>query len=200
MSLARLPRRGGALCLDFVNTVDPRYGDERTEYLPDYAALVDWSVWVGALPAERRDALLAALDGEAVFRRAHALRERLHALLGPRRAAGALPGFNREARAGALPGFNRELQRLGRHAALRPAGDRYALGWESAGTAERLLWPVVRSAAELMIAPALDRVRECDGENCGWLFLDTSKAGRRRWCSMEICGNRAKARRHRARA
>ena len=187
MSLARLPRRGGALCLDFVNTIDPRYGDDRIEYVGDYAALVDWSVWVGALPAGRRDALLAADGGDAALARAHALRERLHALLGPRRDAQALAGFNGE------------LRRLGRHAELRPAGERYALGWEATGAADELLWPVVRSAAELMVSPALDCVRECDGENCGWLFLDTSKAGRRRWCSMEICGNRAKARRHRAR-
>jgi predicted RNA-binding Zn ribbon-like protein len=42
-------------------------------------------------------------------------------------------------------------------------------------------------------------VKECDGHDCGWLFLDTSKAGRRRWCSMDVCGNRAKAQRYRRR-
>jgi predicted RNA-binding Zn ribbon-like protein len=63
----------------------------------------------------------------------------------------------------------------------------------------RLLWPVARSAAELLTSPDRQLVRECLGDNCGWLFLDTSKNHRRTWCSMQGCGNRAKARRHYAR-
>ena len=41
----------------------------------------------------------------------------------------------------------------------------------------------------------MDRLRMCQGTNCSWLFIDTSKAGRRRWCDMAVCGNTAKARR-----
>ena len=41
-----------------------------------------------------------------------------------------------------------------------------------------------------------DKVRRCANPECGWLFLDDSRAGKRRWCSMLACGNRAKARRH----
>src|SRR5258708_7059779 len=53
------------------------------------------------------------------------------------------------------------------------------------------------SARELATALArLDRVRRCANPECGWLFLDDSRAGKRRWCSMSACGNRAKARRH----
>ncbi len=48
----------------------------------------------------------------------------------------------------------------------------------------------------LTAAQELERVELCPGEDCGWLFLDESKNRRRRWCSMETCGNRAKARRH----
>jgi predicted RNA-binding Zn ribbon-like protein len=44
-----------------------------------------------------------------------------------------------------------------------------------------------------------DRVRICDNETCRWIFYDESRAGRRRWCDMASCGNRAKAARHRAR-
>jgi predicted RNA-binding Zn ribbon-like protein len=59
------------------------------------------------------------------------------------------------------------------------------------------MWPVVHSAAELLTSPHLDRVRQCaDDRGCGFLFFDTSRNGSRRWCSMESCGNRAKARRH----
>jgi predicted RNA-binding Zn ribbon-like protein len=51
-------------------------------------------------------------------------------------------------------------------------------------------------AGDLLAGPRLDRVRRCANPECGWLFLDDSRAGKRRWCSMQSCGNRAKARRH----
>jgi predicted RNA-binding Zn ribbon-like protein len=189
-----LPRLGGVLCLDFVNTIDPWYGDDRVEYLVDYPSLVEWALWAGALPAGRRDELLAADDRDAdvVFQRARALRDELHVLLGPQRRSPVTET--------ALSGFNRELRRLAGHAELRSSGGRYAARWDGTATPEAVLWPVVESATALMLSPRVERVRECDGHDCGWLFLDTSKAGRRRWCSMEICGNRAKSQRYRSRA
>jgi len=57
---------------------------------------------------------------------------------------------------------------------------------------------VAHSALDLLRSPMHGRIRECAGAGCGWLFVDTSKAARRRWCSMESCGNRAKVQRHRA--
>jgi predicted RNA-binding Zn ribbon-like protein len=75
-----------------------------------------------------------------------------------------------------------------------------AFRWKWVGTDEVLdsmLWPVLHSAAELLISKKLYRVKDCEG--CGWLFLDTTKSGRRRWCDMRICGNRAKSKRHYAR-
>ena len=186
MDLATLPRRGGHLALDFVNTIDPRHGDERVEYLGDYCALVEWAAWVGVL--DERDDLLAAAgsrEATAVHRRALRLREGLYALLRPAHDGGAAAAVTRE------------LRQAAAHASLRPSGTGYEVVFEGDGL-DRMLWPVVRSAAELAASPALRRVRECAGVDCGWLFLDTSKAGRRRWCSMEVCGNRAKARRYRA--
>ncbi|MCB0153982.1 MAG: CGNR zinc finger domain-containing protein, partial [Anaerolineae bacterium] len=52
------------------------------------------------------------------------------------------------------------------------------------------------SAAELLTSDRLNRVGQCAGESCGWLFLDTTRNHSRRWCEMEHCGNRAKAKRH----
>ena len=69
--------------------------------------------------------------------------------------------------------------------------------WDWAGDAamlDRMLWPVARSAAELLSSAQLDRARQCADEKCGWLFLDMSRNRSRRWCSMEYCGNRNKAR------
>ena len=63
-------------------------------------------------------------------------------------------------------------------------------------TALSLLAPVLWSAGDLLADRKLERVRRCANPECGWLFLDDSRAGKRRWCSMQSCGNRAKARRH----
>ncbi len=62
---------------------------------------------------------------------------------------------------------------------------------------ETLLARLAQSAADLLGNPGrLARVRVCEGEGCGWLFVDDSRSARRRWCSMSDCGNRAKARAH----
>ena len=61
---------------------------------------------------------------------------------------------------------------------------------------DTVLWPIAKSAADLLTSDRLACVRECAAQNCGWLFMDNSPNQRRRWCNMKICGNRAKARRH----
>jgi predicted RNA-binding Zn ribbon-like protein len=64
---------------------------------------------------------------------------------------------------------------------------------------ERPLWSIIRSAAELLTAGPLDRVKMCPGHACGWMFLDETRNGRRRWCEMQVCGSRAKMHRFRQR-
>jgi predicted RNA-binding Zn ribbon-like protein len=60
-----------------------------------------------------------------------------------------------------------------------------------------ILWPIARHAAQLLTSDQAARVRECeDDRGCGYLFIDQTKNHSRRWCSMESCGNRAKAKRH----
>lgn len=61
---------------------------------------------------------------------------------------------------------------------------------------DTVLWAVARSAAELLVAPELDRLRICRNYDCRWMFLDMSKNRSRRWCSMDSCGNVVKQRRH----
>lgn len=58
---------------------------------------------------------------------------------------------------------------------------------------------IARDAVDLFGGPLAARIRVCSAENCGLLFVDASRPGRRRWCSMEVCGNRAKIRGHRGR-
>ena len=185
------------LCLDFVNTVDPRHRPPKLEYLESYDALVDWAVHAGALtaPAARALAVLASqhpTTAKRVHARAIALREALYQILAP-----AIRANHPQA---PLAVLNAELQHSMTAAILEPDPDGYRLGWSATDQLDQMLWPVVRSAADLLTSPSLDRVGECDGKGCGWLFVDTSKAGRRRWCSMAICGNRAKSSRHSERA
>lgn len=199
---------GGRLCLDFANTLDGRGSEAPEEYLRSYDALVRWARHADALPAERAERLRLAgehypAEAQAVLRRAAALREALFAVF-------AASSRNEVAPARDLALVNRELAEAMRRARLLPAaaaaGGGYHWEWPDEDDAERakdtlenVLWPIVRSAAELLTAPELALVRVCPGDNCGWLFLDTSKNHRRQWCSMEGCGNRAKARRHYAR-
>lgn len=204
---------GGHAVLDLANTVagrDPArpYGARGEapgrDKLPDYAAFVAWGragAENAATPlddAEEMDAL-ERLARRSPARAAEAL-ERLKRL---REAVFAI--FSSISDGGAAP--DAALQEL-RAAWLEAAGaarldagaDGYALAWSVARSAldlprHRAAW----QAVELLTSSELARVHRCDGDDCGWLFLDRSKAGRRRWCDMATCGNVAKARRHHAR-
>jgi predicted RNA-binding Zn ribbon-like protein len=170
----------GSLCLDFVNTVDPRHATPREEHLPDYAAVLDWARQAGieASPLPTKDASRA--HEEAI-----ALRETLYAI------------FAAVARGEAPP--EDALRHLNDELARRPRQITEGFAWTPSH--DDVLAPVVWSAAGLLTSGPLERVRECPGDDtCGWLFLDTSRNGSRRWCDMRTCGNRAKARRHYRRA
>ncbi len=82
------------------------------------------------------------------------------------------------------------------------AGAAYGLGWVPVAGTEalgRALWPLVRSAVDLLTSPDLERLKLCEADDCGWLFVDASRNRSRRWCDMSGCGNLAKVRRFRAR-
>jgi len=75
-----------------------------------------------------------------------------------------------------------------------------SLAWPpGVGLLARPLWTAARSAADLLIAGNVDRLKTCPSADCGWVFLDTTKSGTRRWCAMWACGSRAKARSYYAR-
>lgn len=198
---AALPRLlGGELVVDFVNTVDPRFAENRIEYLQGYVDLVAWAEYAAGLPADvaqrlrrkaRRDPAIAAAATDAAI----TLRESVHGLL-----SSAL--MHDKPRRADLATLNSWIGQTLNLRGLAPDADG-ALSWRWAEVPDRLdrpLWPVVLSAAELLTSERLRRLRRCAGDDgCGWLFLDQSKTGRRQWCSMQGCGNRAKARRHYAR-
>jgi predicted RNA-binding Zn ribbon-like protein len=96
-----------------------------------------------------------------------------------------------------LEALNEELASAMARSQVLPTDSGFTWVWAQGGKAlDSMLWPVARSAADLLTAGLLSSIRVCEGRDCGWLFLDTSRNRTRRWCDMKICGNRAKARRH----
>jgi predicted RNA-binding Zn ribbon-like protein len=189
---------GGAPCLDFANTSSGRGTPLRQEHLRSYDLLLVWSEHAGVISqAERRRlSRLAARRPRAaaqVLRRALALREAIHDVGGALARGAALPSA-------ALATINRELAAAMAQTRLRPTDDGVALDWAKApATLDCVLRPLVRSAAVLLLAPLRDRVKQCPGPGCGWVFLDMTKNRNRRWCEMEVCGSRSKVRRYRER-
>jgi predicted RNA-binding Zn ribbon-like protein len=103
-----------------------------------------------------------------------------------------------------LSALNRELSIALSHLRVMPADGAYGWDWDRSGDnggalLDSPLWPVAQSAAELLTSPKLGRVKLCAGEGCGWVFLDESRNGSRRWCDSRDCGNRERVRRHLAR-
>ena len=185
---------GGRLCLDFTNTVGSRGVLNERDRLKGYPELLWWGMRAGVLTEEQRRELMARMEqrpGEAeeVFRRAIGFREASWRLFR------ALED-DAEPDAADLAAVNGELARAMSHARLERTAEGFAWGWDDVPEADRVLWPVARSAAELLTSPELGRVGRCAAESCGWLYLDTSKNRSRRWCDMRDCGNRAKVRRH----
>jgi predicted RNA-binding Zn ribbon-like protein len=186
---------GGDLSLDLINTVDWTDRGPAHERLSDYLAMVEWAVAAGALDAAaagRLRRLAAARPREAARAHTHALRVRAQLrdlMAGGPEAAAARRALN--------PLLGDALGRL----ALAPAaGGAGRMRWEWTGLDTRLdavLWPVLRSAAELLVSDEADRIRTCGGPDCGWIYVDRSRNGLRRWCQMRTCGTREKSRRRR---
>ena len=99
-----------------------------------------------------------------------------------------------------LAAANHEIGNALGHARLVAGSGDFNWGWDDDSSLERPLWPIARSAADLISSPeALAQLRECASDTCEWLFLDRSRNHTRRWCAMNDCGARAKVRRFRQR-
>lgn len=187
----------GFLCLDFANTLDWHASEHPEEKLFNYGDLVTWTEEVGVLDASvaralRRRAEASEADAARVYERAIALREAIY------RIFSAIADRRSPAPAD-LALLNGALGPASAHHVIVETDDGFRWAWtESAeGELDQMLWPIVRSAADLLTSDDLDRVRECaDEQGCGFLFFDMSRNRSRKWCDMETCGNRAKARRH----
>ncbi|MFF2525987.1 CGNR zinc finger domain-containing protein [Streptomyces liangshanensis] len=181
----------GRVCLDLVATGEPApRGAERAERLDRAERLERWLVGSGLVP---EGTALVAVDAGWVGRFAD-LREGIDRLVRAeiegRDAGGALERVNALA-AGAPPGIR----------AVRDEDGGLVRVLAGEPGCDALLAAVARDAVDLLTDPAArSRLRQCDGDSCRRMYLDTSRGRRRRWCSSEVCGNRERVARHRRRA
>ena len=186
----------GELCLDFANTVEWHARNAPQERLKDYGSLVSRSREVGGVDDAgerrlRREAEENPGAARKALERAIAIREALY-----RTFVSLVHG--RPIDISDLELLNNALAEAYQHLRVVSSGD--GLDWQWAGKPQdlqQMLWPIVRSAADLLTSDRRSRLGQCaDDRGCGWLFLDASKNRSRRWCDMGDCGNRAKPRRH----
>ena len=193
---------GGRICLDFINTMGARrFGPNgemtiRDENLNDYLDMVAWALHAGVLnQAEARilmkEASLRPTEAARVFRLGLRLREALHGIF---RAA----LLEQPPKQGDLVVLNEELKlALGARQIVGTTSG-FVWRWHTTNTVlEKILWLVSESAAELLIDGDLSRLRQCNGDDCGWIFEDTTRNHSRHWCDKGDCGNRHRVRRFR---
>jgi predicted RNA-binding Zn ribbon-like protein len=184
--------RGGNLVLDFTNTVGNRLDpNSPRDYFQAYQDVLDWAE-VAGIPVKggTND------NGDTqVLRRAVRTRDLMYRVL-------ASEAEGRAPRLDDVRDFNQLLAHYSKAKVLvrkqRRDGPCYVWEWpQEMNPFDVFIATLLEEAASILASPAvLRRLRMCGDEKCGWLFLDRSRAARRRWCSMADCGNRAKARRH----
>ncbi len=182
-----LVRRDGALCAAFVNTASLK-----RRPLVTWQDLLAWARQcgvVGSGEAEELARVAAERPAEAAIavQVTRALRDRLERIL-VALAAGERPD------PADIAALNVHLAAASRTLAPAASGYRWVRN-HPGGPLERLLWPVLRSAAEVLASKYHRRVRRCGGHGCDLLFVDCSPGSPRKWCSRESCGDRARSRR-----
>jgi predicted RNA-binding Zn ribbon-like protein len=183
----------GHIALDFTNTVTAR-DTTPLDWLDGYPRLIEWAALAGLVDSRvaanlRSQSEDAPREAAAALTRARRLREALHdacvALLAKRAAPSA-----------ALDEIESAWKRAASRGRFASDGGRLKFEPDRQGSGLDLpLDLVVFTAVDLLGELDAKRTRVCRGHDCGWLFVDSSKSGRRVWCDMATCGNTAKSQR-----
>src|SRR5258706_12388917 len=174
----------GQLSLDFANPLDDRPSASPQEYLNSYDDLLAWSQQAQTVTDHeaqqlREEAEKHSAEASKVLQMAIVLREALFRIF-TAVAQGASPEDED------LKMLNSALSEAMCHVRIVPQTGGFQWNWTAdSGNLERVLWPVVRSAADLLTSDELSETRVCASENWEWLFLATSKHHRRRWRNMK---------------
>lgn len=182
---------GGKLCLDYVNTIHNRFEKPQRDYLQTSNDLINWSFQVGILNAKNhrvleKMALQEPTHAEAFFAEAIKLRRILYGLF-------HAIAQDKKVETGDLDAFNTFVSKSFSLLKIERQRGKFIEGWNlEPQDLHTIISLIVRDAYGLLLTDGHQRIRECP--KCGWLFFDSSKNGKRRWCSMETCGSRSKAR------
>ena len=200
-----LPSRAGSLdliaddlALNFANTESGRGFPSHQNHFRDAGNVVEWLRHAKALPVEEADWMRERMAENAhlaadLLAQAVTLREAIHDI-------GAAIGHGAKPPEAALASLSALHARCVAEAELAPGVASCRWQWSlRASPVEAALGPIALASVRLFTEGDFHRIRECGGHACGWLFYDRSKNNRRRWCEMEVCGNRAKQKRLAAR-
>lgn len=192
---------GGHPALDFVNSLDYRFGGrEPAELIANHGDLLRFAEQSGLIAPRQARELAKGTDpatAARVLSAAKGLREAMAAIFYAHVDRKAPP-------AASIRLLERHAIAAQRHKELQwvKSNGESALQWRWGRfekDAEIPVWLLAEQAMKLLTSDAMRKVRACEADTCRWLFLDTSRNGTRRWCKMEVCGNRMKARRFQAR-
>jgi predicted RNA-binding Zn ribbon-like protein len=183
----------GELALDFANTISGKGGPQQIEHLREPQHVVIWAQHAKVLtPRDVEIAFQSVKSDPALGLRllseAHKLREAIFSI-------GCALSERRKPDEACCRQLSTIYAQSLAAARLVPHGEGYVWTWDPRlGVAESILGPIAFSALTLLTQQDLSRIKRCEGDHCGWLFFDTTKNKRRRWCEMSVCGNRAKVR------
>jgi predicted RNA-binding Zn ribbon-like protein len=181
---------GGVLCLDFVNTVPDRMDGTNRDHLGNFNDLIYWAkkakiVDGNTLATLEKEGNLNDRKTRDFFSEAISLRSLIYSIFQPL-------AHQQKVKPADLESFNKFVTRYFSLLGLSTQKDKFVEKWNfESHPFYAVTGPIIKSAYELLLSDKLSRVKECG--NCGWLFLDTTKNGRRRWCSMQDCGSSVKA-------
>jgi predicted RNA-binding Zn ribbon-like protein len=180
--------------LNFVNTLDERFTDVPFERIPDYPSLLNFLEQAEIIDHDTKQALtriVEASNGSNVLATIMSFREDLFVLL--------------QSLVGNVPRDPEVLRRI--EVAIQDAlqartfvlnGPTFQWEWLEPHALLRPLWELATLTGELLVSGDVRRIKKCHSDTCGVFFLDKSRAGTRRWCSMSNCGNRNKVNRFRS--
>jgi len=177
----------GYPCLDFANTFDHRHTPPEYDFLSDRETVLKWGQKAGILTSNRPARVIPSARS---LKRIVQTRQQVFELFSP---------FTRSTlpKAEVVNAFSLRLQAFASKMTLAHSPGGYRMVCTAKDPLEQIECAILQSAITLLQSNQTDRIRECNG--CGWLFFDSTRNQSRRWCTMAICGNRAKARRHYAR-
>lgn len=173
---------GGNIALNFANTESGRNGPQHLNHIQSAADIVTW-----ARHAEVIDEAVAVGESDShLFSEACDLRQAIYEV-NSALAARKIPSAK----------FTQSLAKAHgktlRSATLTARDGKYLWTWEQTEElADAILGPIAQAAISLLTTHDHARIKQCQGNQCGWLFYDSTKNNSRRWCDMSVCGNRSK--------